>query len=86
MNPWYQNLSDLEKQQYRQNRVQQTKRLKWYTNGETAIRLKPWDPIPTGFYLGRSDKYKKSISEVAQERRDNHPETRLFVRNENNAS
>ena len=86
MNPWYQNLSDLEKQQYRQNRVQQTKILKWYTNGETAIRLKPWDPIPTGFYLGRSNKYKKSISEVAQKRRDEHPETRLFVRNEDNAS
>lgn len=73
-------MSELEKQQYQQNRVQQIKNLKWYTNGETAIRLYPWDPIPEGFYLGRSNKYKKSISEVAQKRRDEHPETRLFVR------
>lgn len=56
--------------------------LKWYTNGEVAIRLKPWDPIPTGFYLGRSDNYKKSISEIAKKRHEEHPETRFFVRSD----
>lgn len=28
---------------------------KYYTNGENNIRLRPGDPVPEGFYLGRTD-------------------------------
>lgn len=57
--------------------------MRWWTNGIEAKRLPPWEVPPKGFWLGRSNKYKESISAIAKKRRDEHPETRLFVRDNN---
>lgn len=47
---------------------------KCYTNGVSSIRLKPGDPVPDGFYLGRTDtEAVRAGRKAAAEKMKGHP-------------
>jgi hypothetical protein len=41
-----------------------------YTDGESERRLRPGDPIPEGWYRGRSEKFRTKASETLQKRKN----------------